>query len=63
MTTFAKHMVYTVTPDGVIERRTTELPSIVKLQAVTVSLAPDATPQRTARLLRRLANELEGSER
>jgi len=57
---FIKHTTFTLTNEGVIERRTGELPSSVKLPALSVTLAPDASAQSTARLLRRLADEIEG---
>ena len=58
---FVKHTTFTLTNEGVIERRTGELSSSVKLPAVSVTLAPTATAQATARLLRRLADEMEGT--
>ena len=59
MTTFASHVSYSVDHDGQIQRRTSELPAVVKLPALSVTVGPYATPQRTARLLRMLANEIE----
>ena len=59
--TFSKHTTFTVTEDGVIERRTGELPSAIRLPALSVTLAPDASAQATARLLRKLADEIEGT--
>lgn len=59
--TFSAHWTYTLDRDGHIERREGSLPSVVKLPALSVTLAPGASAQATARLLRRLADELEGS--
>ena len=59
--TFKTHTTFIVTTEGVIERGCSDLPSAVRLPAVSVTLAPDATAQGTARLLRRLADELEGA--
>jgi hypothetical protein len=58
--TFTRHTTFSITNTGVIERGCSDLPSAVRLPAVSVTLAPDATAQVTARLLRRLADELEG---
>lgn len=58
--TFTQHVTFTVTNEGLIERGTGQLPSVVKLPALSVTVAPDASAQVTARLLRRLADELEG---
>ncbi|HUQ38064.1 MAG TPA: hypothetical protein VM144_16970 [Aestuariivirga sp.] len=59
--TFTQHVTFTVTSEGLIERGTGQLPSVVKLPALSVTVAPTATAQATARLLRRLADELEGT--
>lgn len=59
--TFSTHWTYTLDRDGNIERSTGQLPSVVKLPALSVTLAPGASAQATARLLRRLADELEGA--
>ena len=59
--TFTSHWTYTIDRDARIERREGSLPSTVKLPAVSVTVAPEASPQLTARLLRRLADELEGT--
>jgi hypothetical protein len=59
--TYRKHATFSITAEGVIERGCSELPSAVRLPAVSVTLAPDASAQATARLLRRLADELEGT--
>ena len=61
MTTFSTHVTYTVTTDGLMECREGQLPAIVKLPAISVTVAPNASTQATARLLRRLADELEGT--
>ena len=61
MTTFTQHVTYNVTKDGTMERSVGQLPSVIKLPALSVTVAPDASAQATARLLRRLADELEGS--
>ena len=58
--TYAKHTTFSISDQGVIERGSTELPSAVRLPMVSVTLAPDASSQRVARLLRQLANEIEG---
>jgi hypothetical protein len=60
MTTFATHLTYSVNADGAIERRTGELPAVVKLPALSVTVAPTATAQVTAKLLRCLGDEIEG---
>ena len=62
MSTFAQHVAYRVDYDGQIERRTSELPSVVKLPALSVTVGPFCTPQKIARLLRRLADEIEGEQ-
>jgi hypothetical protein len=59
--TFTSHWTYTLDRDARIERRQGQLPSAVKLPAVSVTVAPNSSPQLTARLLRRLADELEGA--
>ena len=59
--TFTQHVTFTVTAEGLIERGTGKLPSVVKLPALSVTVAPGASAQATARLLRRLADELEGA--
>ena len=59
--TFTQHVTYRVDADGHIERGTGELPSAIRLPALSVTVAPTATAQATARLLRRLADELEGA--
>ena len=59
--TFTTCTSVTVTQEGLIERGTCQLPSVVKLPALSVTVAPTATAQATARLLRRLADELEGA--
>lgn len=59
--TFTTHVTYRVEADLTIERREGQLPSVIKLPALSVTVAPNATAQHTARLLRRLADELEGS--
>lgn len=59
--TFTEHISFRVTSEGCIERSAGQLPSVVKLPALSVTVAPGASAQATARLLRRLADELEGS--
>jgi len=59
--TFTTHWTYTLDRDGHIERREGSLPSAVKLPALSVTVGQDASTQATARLLRRLADELEGA--
>ena len=59
--TFTTHVTYRVEDDFTIERREGQLPSVIKLPALSVTVAPNALPQATARLLRRLADEIEGS--
>jgi hypothetical protein len=59
--TFSKHWTYTLDRDGHIERREGQLPSVVKLPALSITVAPGASAQATAWLLRRLADELEGA--
>ena len=59
--TFTRHTTFAVTQEGLIERGTGQLPSVVKLPALSVTVAPGASAQATARLLRRLADELEGA--
>ena len=57
--TFTQHVTYTVTTEGLIERGIGQLPSVVKLPALSVTVAPDATPEGTAMLLMRLADQLD----
>ena len=59
--TFSEHVTYRVEADGRIERGTGQLPSAIRLPALSVTISPTASAQSTARLLRRLADELEGS--
>ena len=61
MTTFTTHVTYRVEADGNMERTEGQLPSVIRLPAISVTMAPNATTQATARLLRRLADELEGA--
>ena len=58
--TFKTHTTFSITAEGIIERGCSDLPSAVRLPAVSVTVAPDASAQSTARLLRRLADEIEG---
>jgi|GEM_PF-5917019 len=62
MSTFSKHQTFSVDQDGNIQRRTSELPAVVKLPALSVTIGSYATPQKTARLLRRLADEIEAEQ-
>ena len=57
---FLKHVTFSISTEGVIERGCSELPSAVRLPLISVTLAPDASSQAVSRLLRRLADELEG---
>ncbi len=57
--TFTQHVTFTVTTEGLIERGTGQLPSVIKLPALSVTIGPTARPKTTARLLRRLAKEIE----
>jgi hypothetical protein len=59
--TFTTHVTYNVTADGQMERREGQLPSVIKLPAISITVARNASTQVTARLLRRLADELEGA--
>ena len=57
--TFKTHQTFSITAEGLIERVTGQLPSVIKLLAVSVTVAQASSTQLTARLLRRLADELE----
>ena len=59
MTTFRDHPVFTIDGNGQITRSTGTLPAAVSLPPVRVSLAADTHQLIAARLLRRLADELE----
>lgn len=59
MTIFAKHVTYRVEADGRIERSEGHMPAVLKLPPVSVTMPVWADPRETARLLRRLADELE----
>jgi hypothetical protein len=59
--TFTTHVTYRVESDGTMERIEGQLPSVIKLPALSVTVGPHASTQVTARLLRRLADELEGA--
>jgi hypothetical protein len=56
---FTQLITFTVTAEGLIERSTGQVPSVLRTPALSVTIAPTATAQATARLLRRLADELE----
>lgn len=59
--TYRRHVTFSISQEGVIERGSNDLPAAVRLPLISITLAPDASAQVTARLLRRLADELEGS--
>ncbi len=59
MTIFAEHTTYRLNSDGSIERSTGQMPAVLKLPPVSVTTPAWAEPRVTARLLRRLADELE----
>jgi hypothetical protein len=61
MTVFTTHITYRVESDGTMQRTEGQLPSVIKLPAISVTVAPNASTQATARLLGRLADELEGA--
>jgi hypothetical protein len=57
--TYTKITSIAITADGSIEQTTTELPSIIKPPAVRVSIPKTTGHRLAARLLRRLADEIE----
>ncbi len=59
MTTFRKHLTFTIIVEGQIELREGQLPAAVALPALSVTTAIDADWRGTAKLLRRLADEIE----
>ena len=59
MTTLAT-ITYFVEADGVMERHEDALPWLSHVSALSVRVPATASSQATARLLRRLADELEG---
>lgn len=63
MTTYMDRQTVTIASDGTMARRFTSMPSSVVKSSppVSVTLAPDLEPHAAARLLRRLADELEAS--
>ncbi len=63
MTTFMDRQTVTIATDGTMTRRSVTMPaSVVKSSPpVSVTLAPDIEPHAAARLLRRLADELEAN--
>lgn len=59
MTKFTEHDSYSIDEHGHVTHFSSSLPSAVMLPAVKVSLAPETHPLVAAKLLRRLADELE----
>jgi hypothetical protein len=57
--TYARHLSIAIEADGRMERRQSELPAVIRRPPVTVS-TPEGTDGRlVAKLLRRLADEIE----
>jgi hypothetical protein len=54
-------ITFTVTREGQIERAAASWPAQQPHHSLIVTVAPTLTSQATARLLRRLADELEGA--
>ena len=57
--TFARNLQFRVDADGHIDRHEGQLPAVVRLPPVSVTVPADADRRETARLLRLLADELE----
>jgi len=56
---FTRHHTYSLEPDGAMDRRQGELPAIIRLAPVRVSITDGTDHRLAARLLRRLADEIE----
>lgn len=61
MTTFRTHTNYIVDSEGRVERRDGQLPAVIHLPPISVSVPEAADPKVTATLLRRLVDEIEGT--
>ncbi len=61
--TFINRQTITITRDGTMARRFTPMPATVvrSSPALSITMGPDLETQDAARLLRRLADELEAS--
>jgi len=57
--TFTRHTTISITEDGAMERRPGELPSVIRLAPVRVTITDGTGHRLAARLLRRLADEIE----
>ena len=57
--TFTRHHTYSLEPDGQMSRRHGELPSVIRLAPVRVTITDGTGHRLAARLLRRLADEIE----
>ena len=61
VTCFTANQKCHVTAGGNIQHHTGHLPAVIALPALSVTVPGDADPRETARLLRLLADEIDGA--